>query len=85
MTDYIIIVGGNYYHGIGIFKMGKIVQVIKDYENSYDDELIQVYIERSGKVGYVANSTYTVAKGTKNARRIYDKFGKKQKQRFYLL
>ncbi|NLL81647.1 MAG: DNA-binding protein, partial [Tissierellia bacterium] len=31
-------------------------------------------LESVGKVGYVANSTHTVARGTKSAGRIYDQF-----------
>jgi hypothetical protein len=46
----------------------------KDYENKYDDEAIEVDLESVGKIGYVANSPHTVARGTKSAGRIYDTF-----------
>jgi len=75
MTDlYISIVGINHYFGSEIFKVGQKLILKKDYENKYDDEAIQAELETIGKVGYVANSYQTVAKGTRSAGRIYDTF-----------
>ncbi|MBR4461254.1 MAG: DNA-binding protein [Erysipelotrichaceae bacterium] len=45
----------------------------KDRNNIYDDEAIIVYKENKTKVGYVANSVYSVARGTYSAGRIYDR------------
>lgn len=71
---YISIVGIKHYFGVEIFSVGQRLKLTKDYENNYDDEAIMVELESVGKVGYVANSTYTVAKGTRSAGRIYDTF-----------
>jgi len=75
MTDqYVSIVGINHYFGSEIFNVGQKLILKKDYENKYDDEAIQAGLEKIGKVGYVANSHQTVAKGTRSAGRIYDTF-----------
>ncbi|WP_102400826.1 HIRAN domain-containing protein [Haloimpatiens massiliensis] len=74
---YITIVGCEHYFGDKILRVGQIVNLIKDYENEYDDEAIKVEISSIGKVGYVANSPYTVARGCKSAGRIYDSFEEK--------
>ena len=47
----------------------------KDKENIYDDEAIIVYKENKTKVGYVANSVHSVARGTFSAGRFYDRAG----------
>ncbi|MBD3110114.1 HIRAN domain-containing protein [Bacillus sp. AGMB 02131] len=75
MADfYISVVGVNHYFGSDIFKVGQKLMLKKDLENKYDDEAIQVELGTIGKVGYVANSYQTVAKGTRSAGRIYDTF-----------
>ena len=71
---YISVVGINHYYGSDIFKVGQILVLKKDFENKYDDEAIQAELGTIGKVGYVANSYQTVAKGTRSAGRIYDTF-----------
>jgi len=73
---FVSIVGVNHYFGAEIFSVGQRLKLVKDYDNRYDDEAIMVEIEGVGKVGYVANSTYTVARGTRSAGRIYDSFEK---------
>ena len=47
--------------------------------NEYDKEAIKVIYEGLGKIGYVANSSYTVLGDSMSAGRIYDKIGKKAK------
>ena len=47
--------------------------------NEYDKEAIKVTYEGLGKIGYVANSSYTVSGDSMSAGRIYDKIGKKAK------
>ena len=47
--------------------------------NEYDKEAIKVTYEGLGKIGYVANSSYTVLGDSMSAGRIYDKIGKKAK------
>lgn len=52
---------------------------IKREDNEYDKEAIKVTYEGLGKIGYVANSSYTVLGDSMSAGRIYDKIGKKAK------
>ncbi len=49
------------------------VRLVKDKNNEYDKEAIQVEMAGLGKVGYVANSPYTVIGESMSAGRIYDK------------
>lgn len=72
--DYITISGAKHYLGIEAFRVGQILYLEKDRDNEYDDEAIAVFDEERDCYGYVANSVYTVARGTKSAGRIYDMF-----------
>ena len=45
---------------------------IKREDNEYDKEAIKVIYEGLGKIGYVANSSYTVIGDSMSAGRIYD-------------
>lgn len=74
---YITITGTNHYYGMRPFSVGKKLKCVKEPDNPYDGEAIKVVMKEIGKVGYVANSAYTVAVGTMSAGRIYDKIGKK--------
>lgn len=56
------------------FKIGEVLKIGKETDNTYDDEAIAVFQELGVKCGYVANSVDTVARGTYSAGRIYDKF-----------
>lgn len=58
-------------------RVGDILTLKKESDNSYDDEAIAVYTEGNYKCGYVANSVSTVARGTFSAGRIYDLIGEK--------
>lgn len=71
---YVTVVGGDFFKESKRLQVGEIVRFVKDYENEYDDEAIAVEMIGIGQVGYVANSTNTVARGTKSAGRIYDTF-----------
>ena len=53
--------------------------------NEYDKEAIKVTYEGLGKIGYVANSSYTVIGDSMSAGRIYDKIGKKAKAKVALV
>ena len=64
---YITITGMNHYYDMKPFKIGKRLKCIKDHDNDYDDEAIKVVLKHVGTVGYVANSVYTVIKGTNSA------------------
>ena len=60
------------YNGLSNIKVGDTLTLKKDLDNPYDDEAIAIYNKDDIKVGYVANSVDTVARGTYSAGRIYD-------------
>lgn len=74
---YITITGFNHYYGKQPFSIGNIIKCIKEESNQYDSEAIKAVLPYIGTVGYIANSTYTVAGGTMSAGRIYDHVRKK--------
>lgn len=69
---YVTITGAHYYFGMPFFTIGQIVTLQKEPENLFDGEAIAVMAPVVGKVGYVANSPQTMARGTQSAGRIYD-------------
>lgn len=77
---YVTITGFKNYHGMSPLGIGKLVQCKKERDNVYDGEAIICTIPFIGTVGYIANSTNTVAGGTMSAGRVYDKVPK----RFYV-
>lgn len=77
--QYITITGFNHYYGIVPFKIGKKITCVKEPENPFDSEAIRCQMKHIGKIGYVANSVYTVATGTKSAGGIVHKVKKKFK------
>lgn len=74
---YISITGFKNYCGLKPFRIGYLVRCTKETDNPYDGEAIRCTMPVVGTVGYVANSTNTVAGGTMSAGRIYDKVGRK--------
>lgn len=56
-----------HYYGLTPFKVGKKIKCVKEPENVYDSEAIRCQLKHVGKVGYVANSPFTVATGTRSA------------------
>ena len=70
---YITIICFNQFHGKKIFNIGSILKLIKEPDNSHDAEAIRVEMRYAGKVGYLANSTKTVVRGTISSGRVYDK------------
>ena len=50
-----------------------IVYLKKEEDNEYDKEAISVNLPGLGKIGYVANSPYTVLGESYSAGRLYDK------------
>ena len=73
---YFTITGTNHYFGHEFFEPKMTVRLVKEPDNIHDAEAIRVEAEGLGKVGYVANSTYTTAGISWSAGRIYDKIGK---------
>ena len=57
------------------------VQLKKEPDNPYDKEAIRIQLDGIGKIGYVANSVYTVLGDCISAGRLYDKIGKKARAR----
>ena len=70
---YVTVICFNQFHGKKIFKIGSILKLIKEPDNNHDSEAIRVEMRYAGKVGYLANSTKTVVRGTMSSGRVYDK------------
>jgi hypothetical protein len=71
---FLTITGVNHYYGMKPFEIGRIIKLVKDKGNEYDEEAIVALLPFIGKVGYVGNSPNTVVKGTYSGGRIYDIF-----------
>ena len=75
MKYYVTLTGLNYRFGTAPFQVGQKVKLVKEPENAYDCEAVRAELPGLGKVGYVANSTRTVAGHCCSAGRLYDKIG----------
>ena len=75
MKYYVTLTGLNYRFGTQPFTVGQKVKLVKEPENDFDREAIRAELPGLGKVGYVANSTRTVAGNCCSAGRLYDKIG----------
>ena len=82
---YFTIAGCSHYFGSDFMEKGMKVKLEKEPDNEYDKEAIKVIYEGLGKIGYVANSSYTVLGDSMSAGRIYDKIGKKAKAKVVLV
>ena len=78
-TVYFTLTGTKHYFGKEFLKKGTKIRLEKEPDNEHDKEAIKVTYEGLGKLGYVANSSYTVIGDSMSAGRIYDKIGKKAK------
>ena len=74
---YFTITGTSHYFGSDFLKPGMKVKLQKDTQNEFDNEAIAVKMDGLGKIGYVANSSYTVLGESYSAGRLYDKINKK--------
>ena len=72
---YFTITGCKHYLGNAFMEKGMKVKLLKEPDNTYDKEAIQVKINGLGKIGYVANSPFTVKGESMSAGRLYDKLG----------
>lgn len=70
---YITLTGTKHYYGSEFLKPGMKLRLEKEPDNEYDKEAIIVKIEGLGKIGYVANSPFTVIGESMSAGRLYDK------------
>lgn len=71
---YITITGADRFMGIEALKPNQCLKLVKDEDNDYDDESIRVVSETGATYGYVANSVYSVARGSHSAGYIYQTF-----------
>ena len=76
---YFTIAGCWHYFGSDFMKKGMKAKLVKEPDNEYDKEAIQVKVKGLGKVGYVANSPFTVKGESMSAGRLYDKISDKAK------
>ncbi|WP_292798504.1 tetratricopeptide repeat protein [Methanobrevibacter sp.] len=67
-TDLLINITGSYYHNYTP-NPGDIVKLVGEPENEHDSDAIAVYLD-SDKIGYVANSEYTLFDKVKSASKI---------------
>ena len=74
---FVTITGSKHYYGLTPFKVGKKIKCVKEPDNPHDTEAIRATMKLIGTVGYVANSPYTTAVGTKSAGAIGHKVKKK--------
>ena len=72
---YFTLTGTRHYYGSDFLKSGMKIQLEKEPDNKYDPEAIQVKLKGMGKIGYVANSPYTMIGESMSAGRLYDKIG----------
>ena len=75
MKTFFTLAGTKYYFGEEFLKPGMKLQLKKEPDNEKDKEAICVNLEGLGKIGYVANSPYTVIGESMSAGRLYDKIG----------
>ena len=57
---YFTLTGTKHYFGKEFLKKGTKIRLEKEPDNEHDKEAIKVTYEGLGKIGYVANSSYTV-------------------------
>ena len=76
---FFTIAGCDHYFGSEFMEKGMKVKLLKEPDNEFDKEAIQIKIKGLGKVGYVANSPFTVKGESMSAGRLYDRIGNKAK------
>ena len=82
---FFTLTGTNHYYGSDFLKNGMKVKLVKEPDNEYDKEAIRVEIKGLGKIGYVANSPYTVIGESRSAGRLYELIKKKAKGKIVLV
>ena len=75
MKVFFTLTGTKHYFGKDFLKPGMKLLLKKEPDNEYDKEAIMVIVDGLGKIGYVANSPYTVIGESMSAGRVYDKIG----------
>ena len=72
-NTYFTVTGLHHYYGDSFLEKDMIVYLKKEEDNEYDREAISVNLPWLGKIGYVANSPYTVLGESYSAEKLYDK------------
>ena len=72
---FITLTGTRHYFGSEFLEKDMKLTLKKEPDNEYDREAIKILCEGIGKIGYVANSPYTVLGESVSAGRLYDKIG----------
>ena len=75
MKIWFTLTGTQHYEGQEFLEKGMKVRLEKEPDNKVDREAIMVKMKGLGKIGYVANSPYTVVGESWSAGRLYDKIG----------
>lgn len=75
MKVFFTLTGTKHYFGSDFLEAGMKLELKKEPDNEHDKEAIIVNIEGLGKIGYVANSPYTVIGESMSGGRLYDKIG----------
>ncbi|WP_339278848.1 HIRAN domain-containing protein [Paenibacillus sp. FSL W8-1187] len=73
---HVTLTGMGHCYGASLLKPGLAVALVKEPDHPLDAEAIRVELPPLGKIGYVANSTHTVARGCLSAGRLYDRIGR---------
>lgn len=84
-TDTLINITGSYFYNFTLSE-GLVVSLVREKDNEHDDDAIAVCLDGE-KIGYVANSDYTLMRGAKSASQIKNKVneGRKAKVLFVFL
>lgn len=75
MKVFFTLTGTKHYFGDEFLKKGMKLVLEKEPDNEHDKEAIIVKMEGLGKIGYIANSPYTVIGESMSAGRLYNKIG----------
>lgn len=79
------ITGIDYYYDTDELTVNQEIILRKEPTNKIDGEAIAVYTQDFKKIGYIANSVRTVAKGSYSAGRLYDKISFEESARILLV
>ena len=85
MEIMVTLTGISHYIDWSALQPNQEVTLRKEPHNQYDTEAIAVYMNGITQIGNVANSVYSVAKGTYSAGRLYDKIGNEAKARIMVV
>lgn len=82
---YFTLTGTKHYYGLDFLESGMKITLEKEPDNEYDKEAIEVKMKGMGRIGYVANSPYTIIGDSMSAGRLYDRMDDKAKAKIVLV